>query len=311
MALWNCHAVLANRIPHEMQRGTSYCAELMRPIYCMLAPFLKTRKVKVDDTTFTAATPELGVAFQRAAAAARDASGLSVSMRLRLYGLYKQATAGDAAATAPEASVLDPTAQPKWRSWSKLRGMPRAEAMRLYVAAVDGDASEQGVPEPEIDPEEEAALELMGSGMGGGVMSMMAREDGDDDDDDDDDAAGGGALLRAARRGELARCEELLHSGEGVDAVDEEGHTALHLACDRGHLEIARSLVQRGAPLEAQNCDGMTALHMACACEHLEIATLLLNCGASAAALDSDGCTPPQLAPASLVAALRGDGLLR
>ena len=55
----------------------------------------------------------------------------------------------------------------------------------------------------------------------------------------------------------------------------------------------------------------MTALHMACACEHLEIATLLLNCGASAAALDSDGCTPPQLAPASLVAALRGDGLLR
>ena len=48
-----------------MQRGTSYCAELMRPIYCMLAPFLKTRKVKVDDTTFTAATPELGVAFQR------------------------------------------------------------------------------------------------------------------------------------------------------------------------------------------------------------------------------------------------------
>ena len=295
-----------------MQRGASYCAELMRPIYCMLAPFLKTRKVKVDDTTFTAATPELGVAFQRATAAARDASGLSVSMRLRLYGLYKQATAGDAAATAPEASVLDPTAQPKWRSWSKLRGMPRAEAMRLYVAAVDGDASEQGGPEPEIDPEEEAALELMGSGMGGGVMSMMAREDGDDDDDDDDDAAGGGgALLRAARRGELARCEELLHGGEGVDAVDEEGHTALHLACDRGHLEIARSLVQRGAPLEAQNCDGMTALHMACACEHLEIATLLLNCGASAAALDSDGCTPPQLAPASLVAALRGDGLLR
>ena len=68
----------------------------------------------------------------------------------------------------------------------------------------------------------------------------------------------------------LARCEELLHGGEGVDAVDEEGHTALHLACDRGHLEIARSLLQRGAPLEAQNCDGMTALHMACACEHLE-----------------------------------------
>ena len=182
-----------------MQRGTSYCAELMRPIYCMLAPFLKTRKVKVDDTTFTAATPELGVAFQRAAAAARDASGLSVSMRLRLYGLYKQATAGDAAATAPEASVLDPTAQPKWRSWSKLRGMPRAEAMRLYVAAVDGDASEQGVPEPEIDPEEEAALELMGSGMGGGVMSMMAREDGDDDDDDDDEAAA--AARCCARRG--------------------------------------------------------------------------------------------------------------
>ena len=277
-----------------MQRGTSYCAELMRPIYCMLAPFLKTRKVKVDDTTFTAATPELGVAFQRATAAARDASGLSVSMRLRLYGLYKQATAGDAAATAPEASVLDPTAQPKWRSWSKLRGMPRAEAMRLYVAAVDGDASEQGGPEPEIDPEEEAALELMGSGMGGGVMSMMAREDGDDDDDDDDEV-GGGALLRAARRGELARCEELLHGGESVDAVDEEGHTALHLACDRGHLEIARSLVQRGAPLEAQNCDGMTALHMACACEHLDIARLLVRAGADATLVDADGCTPLDL----------------
>ena len=287
----------------------------------MLSPFLRAasgRAKKVDDaTTFVAATPELGVAFQRATASARDAQGLSVAMRLRLYGLYKQATAGDAASTAPEASVLDPTAQPKWRSWSKLRGMPRAEAMRLYVAAVDGDEAagdlEQGGPE--IDPDEEAALELLGSGMGGGVMSQFARDDDDDDDDDDDadgggDAAGGGALLRAARRGELARCEELLHAGEGLDATDDEGHTALHLACDRGHVEIARCLVQRGAALEAQNCDGMTALHMACACEHLEVATLLLRSGASAAALDADGCTPAQLAPASLVGSLQEAGLL-
>jgi len=51
---------------------------------------------------------------------------------LALYGLYKQATEGDARGSRP--GMLDPKGRAKFDAWSSRRGTARDEAMRAYVA---------------------------------------------------------------------------------------------------------------------------------------------------------------------------------
>lgn len=54
---------------------------------------------------------------------------------LQLYGLYKQATQGDATGSRP--GMLDPVGRAKWDAWAALRGTSRDEAGRRYVGLVD------------------------------------------------------------------------------------------------------------------------------------------------------------------------------
>jgi acyl-CoA-binding protein len=54
---------------------------------------------------------------------------------LRLYALYKQATAGDA--DEPRPGMGDFVARAKWDAWNELKGRGRDEAMGDYVALVD------------------------------------------------------------------------------------------------------------------------------------------------------------------------------
>lgn len=51
-----------------------------------------------------------------------------------LYGLYKQATAGDAPEQGP--TFLQPKARAKWNAWNSLRGMTAADAMSGYILTV-------------------------------------------------------------------------------------------------------------------------------------------------------------------------------
>lgn len=52
-------------------------------------------------------------------------------LKLRLYGLYRQALDGDCAGPAP--GLFDPVGRLKHEAWAKNRGLSRDEAMRLYV----------------------------------------------------------------------------------------------------------------------------------------------------------------------------------
>ena len=75
-------------------------------------------------------------AFEKAA---QEVQGLrrkpGNDMLLRLYALYKQATAGDAGGDAP--GMLDFVARAKYDAWAKLNGTARDEAMKKYVALVN------------------------------------------------------------------------------------------------------------------------------------------------------------------------------
>jgi acyl-CoA-binding protein len=54
---------------------------------------------------------------------------------LKLYGLYKQATAGDVSGARP--SVLDMAGRLKYDAWAKLKGTAAEQAMTDYISLVE------------------------------------------------------------------------------------------------------------------------------------------------------------------------------
>lgn len=54
---------------------------------------------------------------------------------LKLYALYKQATAGDAEGERP--GFADLVGRAKWDAWNALKGQGRDESMRQYVDLVE------------------------------------------------------------------------------------------------------------------------------------------------------------------------------
>jgi len=56
--------------------------------------------------------------------------------KLTLYGLYKQATAGDVSGKKP--GMLDMVGRAKYDAWSKVRGLSTDEAKQRYVDYVRG-----------------------------------------------------------------------------------------------------------------------------------------------------------------------------
>lgn len=51
---------------------------------------------------------------------------------LRLYGLFKQATAGDVSGSRP--GMMDFKGRAKYDAWAGRKGMSRDDAMRAYIA---------------------------------------------------------------------------------------------------------------------------------------------------------------------------------
>ena len=54
---------------------------------------------------------------------------------LRLYALYKQASAGDAGGDRP--GLTDPVGRAKWDAWNALQGHGREAAMQDYIDLIE------------------------------------------------------------------------------------------------------------------------------------------------------------------------------
>jgi carboxylesterase len=61
---------------------------------------------------------------------------------LDLYGLYKQATEGDATGSRP--GFLDLKGRAKFDAWASRKGVTKDEAMKKYAALVDDLAAGKG-----------------------------------------------------------------------------------------------------------------------------------------------------------------------
>ncbi|MDP9045323.1 MAG: acyl-CoA-binding protein [Pseudomonadota bacterium] len=79
---------------------------------------------------------ELKTRFEQAVAASRRLPEAPDNMTLlKLYGLYKQATEGDATGTRP--GVADLIGRAKWDAWNEMKGRGRELAMQEYIDLVE------------------------------------------------------------------------------------------------------------------------------------------------------------------------------
>ncbi|MBA3252686.1 MAG: acyl-CoA-binding protein [Pseudomonadota bacterium] len=53
---------------------------------------------------------------------------------LKMYGLYKQATRGDASGTRP--GFTDMVGRAKWDAWNEVKGTSADDAMKQYVSLI-------------------------------------------------------------------------------------------------------------------------------------------------------------------------------
>jgi diazepam-binding inhibitor (GABA receptor modulator, acyl-CoA-binding protein) len=80
---------------------------------------------------------DLRAQFEAAAQAAQDLpTRPDNDTLLRIYALYKQATAGDAMGSRP--GFTDFVGRAKYDAWAKLKGISKDQAMRDYIALIDG-----------------------------------------------------------------------------------------------------------------------------------------------------------------------------
>lgn len=62
--------------------------------------------------------------------------------KLRMYGLYRQATDGDVQGKKP--GLLNPVARYKWQAWKDEYGTSAEDAMTQYIAEVDKVEAQYG-----------------------------------------------------------------------------------------------------------------------------------------------------------------------
>lgn len=69
------------------------------------------------------------------------AKNTSQDLQLKMYALFKQANEGDVKGSTPK---LNPVARAKHKAWAGVKGMSQEDAMRAYIAEVEGILPPQG-----------------------------------------------------------------------------------------------------------------------------------------------------------------------
>lgn len=187
---------------------------------------------------------------------------------LKLYGLYKQATAGPAPSQVPEGLI----ARQKHAAWQACSLLTPSEAMAAYVELagsmsdrpLGNTVSRFTIESTALNPNEESGVE---------VDSFCVK----------------------IRSGEL---DAALLDRLSPNVQDAEGLTPLHHAVDAGLAQIVRELVRRyEADVNKQDLGGMTPLHYAVVLNNPEVVgELLWSPVLDASIKDGEGQTAMDLA---------------
>lgn len=107
-------------------------------------------------------------------------------------------------------------------------------------------------------------------------------------------------LHEAAKSGDIKKVQELIDSGEDVDARDSIGTTPLHRAAMEGHAEVSDLLLKAGADMNARTLgDEETPLFLAASERRTAMVKLLLERGADVNSRTIGGYTAMWVAAAA------------
>jgi len=197
---------------------------------------------------------------------------------LKLYGLYKQATAGPAPDSVPEGLI----ARQKHASWQQCSSLSQPEAMAAYVELA-GSMSDR----PLGNTVSRFTIES---------TSMNPHTESGVDVD---------SLCVKIRGGEL---DVALLQRLSVNVQDAEGLTPLHHAADAGQVQMVRELVRQfEADVNRQDLGGMTPLHYAVVLDNpAVVGELLWSPVLDASIKDGEGQTAMDLASTEIQELLIG-----
>jgi len=208
-------------------------------------------------------------------------SGVSTSLKLELYGLFKYVTVS-ASPNTSRPSIFDMTGRSKWDAWNstgkKVASGQDAEQRYLEIARSLG-WSEGAVAEPphaqkeeikwDSDDSDSSTSKGSGGGLGTAVSTMAPPQQEEDD----------GSLHFHALNStnDISGIALLLKEQPDIDlnARDEFGYTALHLASDRGNLAVVKLLLEKGADPTLKDADDLSASELARIAGHDEIIAIL------------------------------------
>lgn len=179
----------------------------------------------------------------------QNASKLSETVLLKLYGYFKQATQGPCT-DQKRPGIFDFKGRSKYDAWVRVgQHVTQDEAKFMYVNELTSA----------IPDWREAKKQAHGP-----VFSMpVAAEDSQEEEFP--------MIIRHVQQGELDALVSLIETcPTSVDDRDAEGCTALHWAADKGNCDMVRVLVQHGADVNAVDIDGQRPLEYAMAMSHTE-----------------------------------------
>jgi len=117
----------AENAAYSMKHSAQHAAHSMSEKLCTAEDFAHNALCAVEDKFHRAVHW-----FQHAL----HSHSVTYADRLESYGLFKQATVGDASSESKPWSI-QVEERAKWEAWNKYRGMPRGEAMAKYVLHTD------------------------------------------------------------------------------------------------------------------------------------------------------------------------------
>jgi len=203
---------------------------------------------------------------------------MSNSDKLLLYGLYKQATIGDAPEAKP--SWVDIRAGYKYDSWSNFRGMSQQFAMIYYIQTYTELQDKYFNFAGSFDFERPS--------LGFGLKPSQPVEEKEEDVSSSPEAK----LRKAAASKNFEEMKTLIETGANFGHADKNGETALHFCADRGMVDGVTYLLELGANPNSTDNDGISVLQVAVIAGHFDVCKILLEKGADPDHQDADGDSP-------------------
>ena len=147
---------------------------------------------------------------------------------------------------------------------------------------------------PDIDREDQDS-DIYPNDDDGSIQSDNRIEDEDCDrqpDIDQKDGNGETKLYKAAERGNIDECRNLLSRGANINCTDNGGASPLMIAAEKGHLPTCVLLTESGADVHLANKYGNTSLSWASWTGSYDVVNHLIKQQANINNINNDGVSP-------------------